>query len=32
MRPDYIGLNGFIWWHGVVEDVNDPEKMGRLRV
>jgi len=32
MRPDYIGLNGFVWWHGVVEDVNDPEKMGRLRV
>jgi hypothetical protein len=32
LRPDFIGLNGFLWWHGVVEDIEDPEKMGRLRV
>ncbi len=29
---DYMGRDGFIWWHGVVEDVNDPLKLGRCRV
>lgn len=29
---DFIGLNGFIWWVGVVEDRNDPLKLGRCRV
>ena len=24
MRADYAGLNGFIWWVGVVEDRKDP--------
>ena len=24
--------DGFIWWIGVVEDVNDPEKLGRVRI
>ena len=24
--------DGFIWWIGVVEDRNDPEKIGRVRV
>lgn len=28
-----INLNGeFVWWFGVVEDVQDPEKLGRARV
>ena len=29
---DFIGLNGFVWWVGVVEDRNDPLKLGRCRV
>lgn len=28
----FMGLEGFIWWTGVVEARNDPEKMGRVRV
>ena len=28
-----INLNGeFVWWMGVVEDINDPELIGRARV
>lgn len=28
-----INLNGeFVWWLGVVEDIQDPEKLGRARV
>ena len=28
-----INLNGeFVWWFGVVEDINDPERLGRARV
>ena len=28
-----INLNGeFVWWFGVVEDVQDPEKLGRAKV
>ena len=26
------GEEGFVWWHGVVEDINDPLKLGRCRV
>jgi hypothetical protein len=29
---DYAGKNGFTWWVGVVEDRQDPLKMGRVRV
>lgn len=32
IQPDFMGKNGFVWWNGVVEDVNDPLKIGRLRV
>ena len=32
MRADYAGLNGFIWWVGVVEDRKDPLKLGRCKV
>ena len=27
-----MGRNGFIWFYGVVEDRNDPEYLGRVRV
>jgi hypothetical protein len=29
---EYMGRNGFFWFHGVVEDRTDPDKLGRLRV
>ena len=29
---DYLGKNNFIWFNGVVEDRQDPQKLGRLRV
>jgi len=29
---DYLGLNNFIWYVGVVEDRNDPLRMGRVKV
>lgn len=31
-RADYAGLDTFVWWMGVVEDINDPLKLGRIRV
>lgn len=31
-RTDYAGLNNFVWWTGVVEDIDDPLKIGRVRV
>jgi hypothetical protein len=31
-KQDFIGLNGFVWWIGVVEDRKDPIKLGRCRV
>lgn len=31
-RKDFIGLDGFQWWIGVVEDRQDPEKLGRCKV
>jgi hypothetical protein len=27
-----IGIEGFFWWFGIVEDRKDPEKLGRVRV
>ena len=32
IQPDFMGKNGFVWWTGVVEDINDPLRLGRLRV
>jgi hypothetical protein len=32
MSNDFAGLNGFVWWIGVVEDRQDPSKLGRARV
>ena len=29
---NYMGLDGFVWFVGVVEDRNDPEQLGRVRV
>jgi hypothetical protein len=29
---DFAGKGGFVWWTGVVEDRQDPLKMGRCRV
>jgi hypothetical protein len=28
----FMGLDGFVWFTGVVEDRNDPEHLGRVRV
>ena len=32
LHPEYMGKNGFVWWQGVVEDNNDPLRLGRVRV
>lgn len=29
---NFAGLNGFVWWTGVVENRNDPLKLGRCQV
>lgn len=29
---DFMGQAGFVWWFGVVEDIDDPMKLGRVRV
>ena len=29
---NFLGFNGFVWFNGVVEDRNDPQKLGRVRV
>jgi len=31
-QKDFAGKNGFIWWIGVVEMINDPLKLGRCKV
>ena len=28
----FMGQDGFVWFVGVVEDRNDPERIGRVRV
>jgi len=32
MTTTRMGENGIRWWHGVVEDINDPKQLGRVRV
>ena len=32
MPENFMGMDGFVWFVGVVEDRNDPEKVGRVRV
>lgn len=29
---NFLGQDGFIWWIGVVEDVLDPNRLGRVKV
>lgn len=29
---NFIGRDGFIWWIGIIEDVDDPLKLGRCKV
>jgi hypothetical protein len=29
---NFMGQAGFVWWFGVVEDTDDPLKLGRVRV
>ena len=29
---NFMGKDGFVWFVGVVEDRNDPKKVGRVRV
>lgn len=31
-QKNFFGKEGFVWFIGVVEDRNDPEKLGRVRV
>ena len=32
LSKDFYGKNGFVWWTGVVEDRDDPMKLGSVRV
>jgi len=32
MTQDFMGMDGFLWFAGVVEDRHDPQKAGRVRV
>ena len=31
-RTDYLGRDGYTWWVGEVEDIEDPSQIGRVRV
>ena len=31
-RTDYLGKDGYTWWVGEVENINDPLQLGRVRV
>lgn len=32
ITQDFYGLNGFVWWVGLVEDINDPLQLSSVRV
>ena len=32
MTTKNLGAEGFSWWFGVVEDREDPQKLGRVKV
>ena len=32
MAAKFMGKDGFVWWHGVVEDRKDPLFLGRCKV
>jgi len=29
---NFMGREGMVWWQGIIEDVKDPEALGRVRV
>ena len=31
-NQDFMGMEGFVWWYGVVEDRKDPLFLGRVKV
>jgi phage baseplate assembly protein gpV len=31
-KNNFIGLNGFVWWVGIIENRMDPLNMGRCQV
>ena len=31
-KNNFAGKDGFIWWTGIVEDIQDPLKLGRCRI
>jgi hypothetical protein len=31
-EPNFMGRDGFLWFHGVVEDRMDPDQLGRVKV
>jgi hypothetical protein len=31
-KEKFLGLNGFVWWIGVIENRKDPLKMGRCQI
>lgn len=32
LSKDFYGRQGYIWFNGIVEDVNDPSQLGQVRV
>ena len=32
VRTDYLGRDGYTWWVGEVEDIEDPSEIGRVKV
>ena len=32
MTNHFMGIDGFVWFTGVVEDRDDPDQLGRVRV
>ena len=31
-RTDFAGRDGFVWWIGEVENIDDPSDLGRVKV
>ena len=32
LTKDFYGKNGFVWWTGLVENIDDPLKLGSIQV
>ena len=32
MNKDFLGLNNFVWWFGVIENRLDPLELGRCQI